>query len=105
MKYWDRRKYILMDKTNTNIMRVDQLNKYFDNSYFLAMVRNPYAQVEGIMRRNGATVEYAAKFALKCLRFQNKINNRKKIFYLYLMRIYVIIKINVLIRLKILFLK
>ena len=85
MKYWDRRKYILMDKTNTNIMRVDELNKYFDNSYFLAMVRNPYAQVEGIMRRNGATVEYAAQFALKCLRFQkqNKQSQKNILFISY----------------------
>ena len=49
------------------------------------MVRNPYAQVEGIMRRNGATVEYAAKFALKCLRFQkqNKQSQENILFISY----------------------
>jgi len=72
MKYWDQRKLILMDKTNTNIMRVADIKKVFDNISFLVMVRNPYAQVEGIIRRNNATPEYAAQFALKCLRYQKK---------------------------------
>ena len=34
--------------------------------------RNPYAHVEGIIRRNSATTEYAARFALKCLRYQKR---------------------------------
>jgi len=72
MKYWDQRKLILMDKTNTNIMRVTEINKVFENISFLAMVRNPYAQAEGIIRRNNATPEYAAQFALKCLRYQKQ---------------------------------
>ena len=71
MKYWDQSKEILMDKSTTNIMRVREISEVFDNISFLAMVRNPYAQVEGIIRRNGATTEYAAEFALKCLKYQN----------------------------------
>ena len=78
MRYWDQRKDILMDKTNTNIMRVSDIKKFFDNVCFLSMVRNPYAQVEGIMRRNGANAEYAAKFALKCLRYQKQNNEKEK---------------------------
>ena len=81
MKYWDQRKDILMDKTNTNIMRVSEIKKVFDNVCFLSMVRNPYAQVEGIMRRNGADVDYAKKFALNCLRYQKQNNEKEKIFY------------------------
>ena len=61
-----------MDKTNTNIMRVTEINKVFENISFLAMVRNPYAQAEGIIRRNNATPEYAAQFALKCLSYQKQ---------------------------------
>jgi len=34
------------------------------------MVRNPYAQCEGIIRRNGKSAEFAAKFSLKCLQYQ-----------------------------------
>ena len=85
MQYWDQRKGILMDKTTTNIMRVAEIKKVFDNIFFLAMVRNPYAQVEGLIRRNGATVEYAALFALKCLRYQkeNRENEKNLLFLSY----------------------
>ena len=78
MKYWDQRKAILMDKSNTNIMRVTEIKKVFDNTFFLLMVRNPYAQVEGIIRRNNATTEYAAAFALKCLKYQKKNRENEK---------------------------
>ena len=85
MKYWDQRKKILMDKSTTNIMRVKEIKDVFDNIYFLAMVRNPYAHVEGIIRRNTATTEYAARFALKCLRYQkkNKENEENILFLSY----------------------
>ena len=85
MKYWDQRKKILMDKSTPNIMRVTEIKKVFDNIIFLAIVRNPYAQVEGIIRRNHATIEYAAAFALKCLRYQkqNKENERNILFLSY----------------------
>jgi hypothetical protein len=85
MKYWDQSKEILMDKSTTNIMRVREINEAFDNISFLAMVRNPYAQVEGIIRRNNATTEYAAAFALKCLRYQrkNKENEKNILFFSY----------------------
>ena len=63
MKYWDQRKTILMDKSNPNIMRVKEIKMVFDNIFFLAMVRNPYAHIEGIIRRNDATIEYASEFA------------------------------------------
>lgn len=72
MNYWDQTKPILMDKSIPNIMRVVAIKKEFKNSYFVCMVRNPYAQVEGIIRRNGATTEYAANFAIKCLKYQQK---------------------------------
>ena len=78
MQYWDQRKIILMDKTTTNIMRVSEIKKVFNNTCFLAMVRNPYAQVEGLIRRNGSTIEYAASFALKCLKYQKENIEREK---------------------------
>ena len=85
MKYWDQRKLILMDKTTTNIMRVSDIKKTFKNVFFIALVRNPYAQVEGLIRRNGATVEYAAKFALMCLQYQkdNKLRDPNILFISY----------------------
>ena len=85
MKYWDQRKQILMDKSNTNIMRVAEINKVFQNSIFLGMVRNPYAHAESIIRRNNTSSEYAAKFVLKCLRFQkrNKLEVDNSLFISY----------------------
>ena len=85
MEYWDQSKQILMDKSTTNIMRVQEIKDVFTNISFLAMVRNPYAQVEGIIRRNNSTAEYAAKFALKCLRYQrrNKEHYKDILFFSY----------------------
>ena len=55
------------------------------NIFFLGMVRNPYAHVEGLIRRNGATTEFAAAFALRCLRYQkqNKENEKNSLFISY----------------------
>jgi hypothetical protein len=72
MKYWDQTKPVLLDKSIPNIMRVKEIKKEFTNLYFICMVRNPYAQVEGIIRRNNATLEYAADFAINCLRYQKE---------------------------------
>ena len=36
------------------------------------MVRNPYAQVEGIMRRNQENAKSAAEFAIRCLQYQER---------------------------------
>ena len=85
MKYWDQSKKILMDKSTTNIMRVEEINKVFQNSIFLGMVRNPYAHAEGIIRRNNTSAEYAAKFVLKCLRLQkrNKLEVENSLFISY----------------------
>jgi len=78
MKYWDQRKTILMEQSDSNIMRVTEIKKVFDNIVFLAMVRNPYAHVEGLIRRNGATTEFAAEFALRCLRYQKQNKDNEK---------------------------
>ena len=70
LKYWDHSKIILLDKSAPNLMRANEIKETFTNSYFIIMVRNPYAQAEGIIRRNNASAEYAAKFALDCLKYQ-----------------------------------
>ena len=77
MKYWDQTKPILLEKSTPNIIRVQSIKKTFQNSYFICIVRNPYAQVEGIMRRNNASAEYAANFSIKCLEYQ-KYNIEKE---------------------------
>ena len=79
LKYWDLNKKILVDKTTTNIIRVDEIKKTFKNCYFICLVRNPYALIEGIMRRNSKDICFATKFTIKVLKQQMiNINNNKK---------------------------
>lgn len=83
MKYWDQRKVILMEQSDANIMRVTEIKKVFNNIVFLVMVRNPYAHIEGLIRRNGITTESATKLALRCLKYQkNNIENEEHVLLL-----------------------
>ena len=80
MKYWDQSKPVLMDKTTTNIMRFDEIKKEFDNTYAICLIRNPYAVIEGIMRRNSKSIEFATKFCIKTLQYQKyNIENNKNL--------------------------
>lgn len=80
MKYWDQSKPVLMDKTTTNIMRFDEIKKLFDDTYAICLVRNPYAVIEGIMRRNSKSIEFAVDFCIKTLQYQKyNIENNKKL--------------------------
>ena len=80
MKYWDQSKPILMDKTTTNIMRFDEIKKEFDNTYAICLVRNPYTVIEGIMRRNSKSIEFAVEFCIKTLQYQKyNIENNKNL--------------------------
>ena len=84
-KYWDLSKPVLLDKSIPNIMRVKDIKNTFKNSSFICMVRNPYAQCEGIIRRNEKSADFAAKFALDCLRYQreNIECEKKLVFFTY----------------------
>lgn len=83
MKYWDRSKTILMDKTTTNIMRFDEIKKEFNNTYAICLVRNPYAVVEGIIRRNSKPIEFAIEFVIKTLQYQKyNIENNKNLIWI-----------------------
>ena len=48
---FDLKKKILLEKTPANAARMPWLQKHFDNSYFVAIVRNGYAVAEGIKRK------------------------------------------------------
>ena len=71
-KYWDKSKGILLEKSPPNICRAINIEKEFHDAKFICLVRNPYAQAEGIIRRNNASAKYAAEFALKCLKYQQR---------------------------------
>lgn len=85
--YWDPRCKIRLEKSPPNIIRARAINRVFENSLFLITIRNPYAQIEGFLRRDwpfGAygpqtsegdkpTAVQAAEFWVKCAHYQ-KLN-------------------------------
>lgn len=42
---------VFLEKSPPNVLRAQMYEKNFPNAYFMIMVRNPYAVVEGILRR------------------------------------------------------
>jgi len=70
--YWDSSKPILLEKSPPHIIRAADIAEYFQPSRFIVMARNPYAQAEGLMRRNRWPADRAANFALMCLRTQQQ---------------------------------
>ena len=70
--YWDREKPVWLEKSPPNLIRTGEILAHFQPVKFIIMVRNPYAQGEGLMRRNHWPVTKAAKFALMCLRRQRE---------------------------------
>jgi hypothetical protein len=50
--FWhDTSKPVLLEKSIANAIWIDELNTYFDNPYFIWIIRNGYALSEGIRRR------------------------------------------------------
>jgi hypothetical protein len=68
--YWDTSKPVLVEKSPPNLIRTREIQAHFQPVKFVIMVRNPYAQSEGLMRRNNWKVNRAANFAMMCLRAQ-----------------------------------
>ena len=63
-------------------MRVNDIKEFFKPISFICIIRNPYAQCEGIIRRTGESAEFAAKFALKCLQYQkSNIETEKNLLF------------------------
>lgn len=75
--YWDLSKPILLEKSPPNIIRALRIQELFQKSYFLIMIRNPYAMCEGLNRRNGTPFAKAAQFWVKCAQYQ--MENSKKL--------------------------
>jgi len=71
-KKWDLHKPILLEKSPPHLIRAHQLETHFPRSYFVIMMRNPYAFCEGIKRRWGKTFTYRniAKFWVICAWYQ-----------------------------------
>jgi hypothetical protein len=75
--YWDHAKPVLLEKSPPNIIRTRAILEYFQPVQFVIMVRNPYAQGEGLMRRNNWPARRAANFAMMCL--QTQLENRRQL--------------------------
>ena len=57
----DRRTRFFMEKSPPNTIRGPWLQNHFRPTSFLALTRNPYAVTEGIRRREGYSIERAAR--------------------------------------------
>ncbi len=96
---WDMNKPVALEKSPPNILRAFEIEKVFCPASFIAMIRNPYAVCEGLRRNIKATeikggvqkragfvraltqdpdklfygdeIEVAARFWVKCARYQN----------------------------------
>ena len=69
-KYWDKTKTLLLEKSPPNIVRASVIEKEFIPSYFICMTRNPYAFSESLIRKNKISAEDAARFVVKCFKYQ-----------------------------------
>jgi hypothetical protein len=63
---------ILLEKSPPNVIRANLLQDNFPNSYFIVMVRDPYAVSEGMRRRHGHNIQRAAEHCGSVLRFQSR---------------------------------
>ena len=78
-----------MDKENSKLVwkviqeRGDYLKGKLKPHPFHPKGRNPYAHIEGLMRRNGISIESATEFALRCLKYQkHNIENETNVLLL-----------------------
>lgn len=77
--YWDPRKPVRIEKSPPNLLRAAQLNAFFPNTRFIINIRNPYATVEGELRRGKTNdASEAAAFWLLCAETQRSNANAFK---------------------------
>jgi len=73
---------IFVEKSPPFLLLVDKLVEHFNNARFVFMVRDPYAVVEGILRKStrdrhdslpsGAALHNAASHVMNCLKYQRR---------------------------------
>jgi len=74
---------VLLEKSPPNVIRAELLQEHFPNSYFIVMVRNPYALSEGLRRRQGYKIERCATHWGESMRFQMKnLKTLKKVVWI-----------------------
>lgn len=65
-KYATANPRVFLEKSPPNILRASMLQKYFRNSFFVLMQRNPYAVAEGIRRRAKLPLERCIQHWIRC---------------------------------------
>lgn len=60
---------LLLEKSSPNSIRISLIEENFPESYFISMMRNPYAVCEGIRRRQGYTLGRATNHWGKVARY------------------------------------
>lgn len=70
MKYWDITRPILIEKSPPNLLRARSIERIFNPSYFVILVRDPYAHCESFIRKNNYAPADAARFVINTLKFQ-----------------------------------
>ena len=76
-KYWDRSKDILLEKSPPNICRAENINDVFNNSKYICLIRNPYAQIQSNIRRYSTDITDATEKYISYLKYQK--NNLEKL--------------------------
>ena len=71
-RYWNRSKPIFLEKSPPNICRAKKIENEFKNSRFICLVRSPYAQIEGEMRRYRTKAKEAAELSIQYLKYQKR---------------------------------
>lgn len=62
-KDWDYDKLVLLEKSPPHLVRAKQLEMHFPQSYFIIMIRNPYAFCESVKRRWGNKPSFFRRFS------------------------------------------
>ena len=76
---WDLKKPVLLEKSPAHLCRALKIEKFFPNSFFIIMYRDPYASAEAFKRRHGWDCKRAAEFWIQVMKCQQKnIENLKE---------------------------
>jgi hypothetical protein len=79
---WAEDDRVLVEKSPPNVLRARMMEEEFENSYFIVMVRNPYAIAEGMRRRWGRDIRRSAKHWVEASREQVKnVENLKNVIW------------------------
>lgn len=72
MKAWDLTKPILLEKSPPNLVRLNQIARHFSPLFLICMVREPFSNAEGLIRRTQMEPSRAAHFVLRCMLHQRR---------------------------------